>query len=833
MKKRYVTVVLLVIFIINVIPTMQQNVNAYTYEQWTGEDIPIDDTEEPYTIGDWLCQDTGGDNEVVLMGYIGTETNIRIPSKLKEKNVTEIDEFRLKRPEKVKSIAIPSSIKIIRDSGFSDAKYLENIIVDVDSIDFSSVDGVLFNKQKTKLLCYPQAKMGSNYSIPNSVTGICSNAFIDNKNLSSITIPDSVTSILYGAFRGMKNLLSITLPNSITSLSWDLFEDCKKLNSVVLPDSLTKIYDDAFARCTSLSSITIPDSVELIRLGAFRGCKKLNSVNIPEKVTKLSPYVFEGCSSLKTINLPNSITSIERAAFNGCTNLTGIVIPYGVTTLEESTFEGCSSLTSISLPSSIRKIGDRVFANCIKLSVINIPELVNTIGKDVFKNCKGLGYISVSTSNTKYSSVSGILFNKAKTSIITYPQNKKNTRFVIPNTVKIIEESAFEDCRFLKTITLPVKLEYIRDTSFKNCSGITSISIPDTVKKIGVDAFINCNKLVSINVDKKNAVYSSKAGVLFNKKKTTLIIYPSSKKDTTYNIPSTVKQISRRGFRNCYNLKKVICPEKLDSFNQGYAFDSCKNLTSISFSSKLYWIEPYTINNCTSLKSIHIPSKVSAVFTNAFVGCTKLSKITVDKKNKKFSSSNGVLFDKKKTRILIYPSGKKDKKYMIPSTVVDVRRYAFRGARYLETVIIPNKTKSVGEYAFSYCPKLRTVVMPNSLRTIESGITKQSKLATLYIPNNGFIRSYAEFEKIPFKIIASKITIKASTKTLKVGKSLSLKAILKPTNAVDVIKWKVSNKKNAIISSKGVVKGLKPGKVTITAYTIGGYQAKITLTIKK
>ena len=125
-------------------------------------------------------------------------------------------------------------------------KPLTAIDVEVGNNNYTSVNGVLFNKGKTELICYPAGKTDKSYNIPNSVTSIGYSAFIDCTSITSITIPDSVTSIDSSAFGGCSSLKSITIPNSVTSIGYYAFYGCTSLTSVTIPKSVTGIDDWAF-----------------------------------------------------------------------------------------------------------------------------------------------------------------------------------------------------------------------------------------------------------------------------------------------------------------------------------------------------------------------------------------------------------------------------------------------------------------------------------------------------------------------------------------------------------------------------------------------------------
>ena len=295
-------------------------------------------------------------------------TSITIPD-----SVTSIDYGAFYYCESLTSITIPDSVTWIGENVFCGCKSLTSTDVAEANKFYSSVDGVLFNKDKTELICYPPRKVDDSYSIPNSVTSIGDSAFAGCTSLTSITIPDSVTSIGDGAFAG-----------------------CTSLTSITIPDSVTSIGDSAFIGCTSLTSITIPDGVTEIAYNTFIGCTSLATITIPNSVTVINNGAFIGCTSLTNITISDSVTSIGHSAFEGCTSIKSITIPNGVTSIGSSAFRGCESLTSVTIPESVVEIGPCSFYNCIKLCDVYIFNYRNiNISCDAFANI-WLGNLSLS-----------------------------------------------------------------------------------------------------------------------------------------------------------------------------------------------------------------------------------------------------------------------------------------------------------------------------------------------------------------------------------------------------------------------------------------------------
>lgn len=200
------------------------------------------------------------------------------------------------------SIEIPESCTTIDDYSFTDCgKLLIN--VNVKNTNYSSIDGVLFTADKSKLIIYAKGKIQSAQS-----------AYI---------VPEGVTSIGNAAFKGASSLTSITLPSALTAISNDCFRGCSSLTSITIPEGVTSIGNSAFRGCSSLMSITIPEGVTIIDHSTFVVCTALTSITIPSSVTRIKGYgssggAFNSCRSLKTIICKAiQAPSVDEYSFGG------------------------------------------------------------------------------------------------------------------------------------------------------------------------------------------------------------------------------------------------------------------------------------------------------------------------------------------------------------------------------------------------------------------------------------------------------------------------------------------------------------------------------------
>ncbi len=259
--------------------------------------------------------------------------------------LTTIGRYAFDNCSSLKNIAIPKNVTEIDFTAFDDCRSLEKIEVAEENKNYSSQDGILYDKTKTKIIHIPKAIKGA-VTISDKITSINEQAFYDRSLLTKIVIPESVTSIEFEAFRHCTSLTSILI--SAISIGEGAFASCTSLESVEFEGkgNLKLIGKNAFENCIALKNFVIPEGVTEIGEGAFMLCESLTSVTIPTSATKIGDRAFASCSSLKYIVIPEGVTSIGEDAFRACP-LTSIVIPDSVTSIGEDAFLGCSGLKNV------------------------------------------------------------------------------------------------------------------------------------------------------------------------------------------------------------------------------------------------------------------------------------------------------------------------------------------------------------------------------------------------------------------------------------------------------------------------------------------------------
>ena len=305
------------------------------------------------------------------------------------------------------TLTIPNSVTVIGSSVFEACSSLTSITVDTDNLNYSSNNGVLYNKLQDTLIYCPAGKEGI-FTVPNSVTDIAEKAFQNCRKLTSITVPNSVLTIGSSAFSICTSLVSINIDannlnySSSDGIFYNKLQDtllcCPsgKTGVIIIPNTVITISDDAFNFCRELTSIIIPNSVITIGKGVFEHCYGLTSVEIGNSVESIGDFAF--CwSGLTSITIPNSVKSIGRYIFSDCSNLESAIIGNSVMAMKEGAFSSCSRLTSVEIGNSVVEIGYTAFYECYRLNTLIMGESVATIGDGAFAYCVSLNSITCKT----------------------------------------------------------------------------------------------------------------------------------------------------------------------------------------------------------------------------------------------------------------------------------------------------------------------------------------------------------------------------------------------------------------------------------------------------
>ena len=385
------------------------------------------------------------------------------------------------------------------------------------------------------------------------------------------------------------------------------------------------------------------------------------------------------------------VTSIGTAAFRSRTDIISINLPEGITDIRSSAFENCKNLASINIPDSVTSIGVFAFSGCIMLISIDIPQGVTSIGDRVFGGCSRLTSINVDSGNLNYTSIDGVLYNKACTLLIKCPGG--TTSISIPQGVASIGDYAFAGCS-ITTVQIPGGVASIGDYAFAECYGLNDISIPQGVTSIGEWAFLWCTDLDNVNLP--TGITSIAWGTFYN-----------CQSLTNVSIPEGVTSIGPEAFKYCYFLGNITLPQTLTTIGFD-AFDSCwRNLTSISIPPRVTSIGNYAFYGCVSLTSITFPDGLTNIDHDAFRNCTGLRSITLP--NGLTTIAYSTFYGCTGLISVTFPDG-----------LTSIGNNAFEGCTSLSAVTLPQGITNIASSTFKGCTGLTSVILPDGLTSIDS-----------------------------------------------------------------------------------------------------------------
>ncbi|MBL7967057.1 MAG: leucine-rich repeat protein [Prolixibacteraceae bacterium] len=650
------------------------------------------------------------------------------------------------------TVNISSKVTHIGDRAFGSCNAFIN--VEANNPNYSSIDGVLFNKEQSEIIVCPKSKTG-NYTIPSSVTNIIRFAFMECTNLTSVIIPSSVTTIGKMAFQDCNGLTSIGIPSSVRSMDGAFFK-CSALINVDPNNPNYSSIDGVLFNKAQSKLIQCPTS-------------KTGIYNIPSQATSIGDNAFSYCTALTNVTIPSTVNSIGYGAFLS-TGLTTITIPESVTVIEPVSFFQCNKLTSVSIPSSVISIGSDAFSMCGKLvSIYSYSihpvdlNLSATFFRSVNKAICTL-YVPFGSKDAYGAANQWKDFNNIVEMPGIFLSNKRIGMGPNESTTPVVISSssnwsAQTDKKWL-TIN-PTSGMAGRDTIYFATSAISSIASRTAtvtlsatgldLQKITVTQYgiieISSGNLKTLMAGQLSGITSlTLSGTIdardfktmrddmpvlasIDLSDVTITKYSGTEGTAGNDVIDYSANVVPEGALNGKTcLTSITLPKSVTSIAY-WAFKDCKGLFAIIIPTHTISIEHQAFLNCTGLKSITIPSSVMSIRNESFHNCSAL--FYVDSNNSHYSSIDGILFNKTQTELLKYPASKTGD-FIIPSSVTSIGSYSFYCST-LKNITIPSSVVFIGNSAFGYCRELTTVTIPYSVTTIgELAFMDCNNLRTIY-----------------------------------------------------------------------------------------------------
>jgi hypothetical protein len=437
------------------------------------------------------------------------------------------------------SITIPGSVFLIDRNAFGGCTSLMSFVVSSSNPTYSSQDGLLLNKAKTKLIQYPNGL--ATITIPTTITSIENYAFagffapkincmlatppsvtISNMGFSGavVYVPEGKVDAYKTAWGSSANVLIIekdvdatvnvteagklatTILNQLgvhpaTLTKLKVTGPINAADILYIRDNMKQCYDvdlegtdltdlptEAFRDKALLLNIKLPSGLKTVGNSAFYGCLTTNSITFPANITTIGTGTFSS-SSISTVNFTGNVGSIGNQAFLRCASLKIVNFGGSVGAIGDGAFSGCYQLSSVNFNDTVGPIGNSAFYGCRALSTINFAKSVPSIGVNAFNKCKSLTSIVITGELTALNS--GVFYGCLSLKSIS-----------LPNTITTIGSSAFIGCESLVNFKIPTEVSSIGSSAFKDCYNLTSINISAIVTSIGDYAFEGCTKVSEI-----------------------------------------------------------------------------------------------------------------------------------------------------------------------------------------------------------------------------------------------------------------------------------------------------------------------------------------------
>ncbi len=442
----------------------------------------------------------------------------RVYSVVVPDSVTTIKTGVFEKMDSTDSVVLGSGVSGISPKTFEGMDSLQSIEVSVGNPNYTSYDGVLYDKDITKLIVYPVGK-GNTYDLPKTVTNLVNTlyyegiVFTNSAEEPDFTVTEGVTLSEDG-----KTILSCdkdikgyyVMPDTVERVAEGAFKDCDGLIGITFSNSVTDIAYATFDGCTALFEVVLPESLKTIGAYAFSSCRNLKKIELSNGLTDIGENAFM-YSGIEYILIPDSVVSIGEGCFAG-TKLKVAVVGESVAEIPDEAFIYCAELEMAVLGSNIERIGESVFAGCVSLRYINIPDKTTEVGSGTFYEC----------------------------SLLTEPPIGKNQT--------VLSSSVFYGCAGFVDVVIPDNIVEIQTTAFDACVGMKTVYIPDSVKVFGSSIFIHCVSLEYLPIGKNQ----TESGVFLGCDSLVNVV-----------IPDNITSINNYAFSTCPGLESIAIPRSV------------------------------------------------------------------------------------------------------------------------------------------------------------------------------------------------------------------------------------------------------------------------------
>ena len=648
----------------------------------------------------------------------------------------------------ITTLSLPANLEYIGEYAFVGLENLTAFAVSADNPYYTAIDGVLYNKDGSKLIAMPAGRTGG-FTVPKEVETIGFGAF-ENTSLSEIGFEEGINLLTLGyrAFYNAENLTRISVPASVVSIDYYAFAECENLVEVEFAEDnkLTGIYEGAFLNCTSLKNIVIPDSIVEISDYAFYGCRSLTDLPVSEtsELKGIYDYAF-AYTGLRALVVPETVIDIGEYAFMGArlqsvsvsdANKLQLIIGIGA-------FADCDEMKEITLPFVGASYEDDQFtwfgyifgagdheANAAyvpeSLETVTISEGITNIGSYAFYELTGLKEIHVPHSVTAlYTGAfdgTTALYELTNTIILYNNNDEIDTPshgyfgYGLTGTLRLAEGITYipmygmRDMLYLEEVIFPDSLTKIEYGAFYHCYELIQITLGTGLTEIEDEAFTDCLRLATVYNNSDLALVmgdGSFGGVV---KFAKLVVSADGTKtyldgEFTYiDTPDNFRFIKEEEEYTLIDYTGDADVVEFPALIEGSSYEIYlarnSRLKTVIIPEGVTKISKDAFNTCANLVEVRLPESVLTIEDYAFQNCANLRKVN------------------------------------IPSQITSIPGWCFNGTA-IEEIVIPEGVTYIGDSAFDSCKNLTNIIIPDSVTYIRySAFANCTGLKSVYIGKN-------------------------------------------------------------------------------------------------
>lgn len=543
---------------------------------------------------------------------------------------------------------------------------------------------------------------------------------------------------------------------------------------------MTSISEQAFFNCSGLTSVTLLEGVTCIGDYAFRYCDGIREVHAASLEHWLSIDFGYSGSPMSNGGAKLFLNGVELSGT--------LTIPESVTGIPAYGFENCSGITGVVIHESVTSIGDGAFDDCDGIREVHVASLEQWLLMD-------FGWYNSPLCN---GSAKLYLNGEEMSGTVTIPESVTDipehafancsgiTGVVLHEGVTGIGDYAFNDCTGLTRLAIPESVTSIGDRAFYHCTGLTSLIISEGLTSIGIIAFSDCDGLTSVALPKSLREISYGA-------------FSDCDKLASVTINSEQLSLHNTAFQNCPVLENLTVPAWMVSDGNAIAdmFGADNDLKGITVADGCTAVSEAAFAGCSKLASVVLPDSVTSIGDSAFSGCSVLGGM------------------------------------VLPAGVTAIGPSTFAGCSAMKSIELPDALTSIDATAFTGCDALEYIIIRGSaepqydLSAVPGEFTVvcvEYGMADIWALKHGYPTSY-----LPSTEEVLEFSLECPVTELEIGKTCVITPVIVPVQKNPVILWSSSAPEVASVEN-GVVKGIAPGMVTITA-VCGNAQASVELEV--